>query len=73
MTYGNLGNAFTHSQYHKAIKYHTKHLEIAIEVGDRAGEGMPYTNLGNAYDSLGRSHKANRYHTRHLSGCDQGG
>jgi hypothetical protein len=26
----------------QAIKYHTQHLEIAKEVGDRAVEGMAY-------------------------------
>ena len=33
----------------KAIEYHEKHLKIAIEIGDRAGEGRAYGNLGNAF------------------------
>ena len=32
------------------------------EVGDRAGEGMSYGNLGNAYYSLGDFKKAIEYH-----------
>ena len=34
--------------YKKAIEYHEKHLKIAKEIGDRAGEGRAYGNLGNA-------------------------
>ena len=37
----------------QAIKYHTQDLAIAKEVGDRAGEGMAYGNLGCTYRSLG--------------------
>ena len=34
--YGNLGNAYQSlGDFRKAIEYHEKHLEIAIEVGDR--------------------------------------
>ena len=39
--------------YAKAIAYHTQHLAIAKEVGDRAGEGRAYGNLGNAFGSHG--------------------
>ena len=34
--------------YQKAIEYHAKDLKIAKEIGDRAGEGRAYGNLGNA-------------------------
>ena len=34
--------------YSKAIEYHTQDLAIAKEVGDRAGEGRAYGNLGSA-------------------------
>ena len=46
------------SDFSQAIKYHTQHLEIAKEVGDRAGEGKAYANLGNAHFSLGDYSKA---------------
>ena len=39
----------------KAISYHERHLQIAKEVGDKAGEGRAYGNLGNAYHSLASS------------------
>ena len=35
--------------FKQAIEYHMLHLTIAKEVGDRAGEGGAYGNLGNAY------------------------
>ena len=37
--------------FHKAICYHERSLQIAKEVGDKAGEGRAYGNLGNAYHS----------------------
>ena len=42
------------------------HLKIAIEIGDRAGEGRAYANLGNAFVSLGDFRKAIEYHEKHL-------
>ena len=53
--------------FKKAIEYHERHLSIAREVGDRAGEGKSYGNLGNAYHSLGDFKKAIEYYQRHLS------
>jgi len=41
------------SMYAKAIAYHQQELAIAKEVGDRAGEGKAYGNLGNAHMSQG--------------------
>ena len=41
-------------------------MKIAIEIGDRAGEGRAYGNLGNAYVSLGDYRKAIEYHEKHL-------
>ena len=35
-------------------------------MGDRAGEGRAYGNLGNAYDSLGDFAKAFEHHTQDL-------
>ena len=42
-----------HERVYKAIQYHEKNLKIAKEIGDRAGQGGAYGNLGNACDSLG--------------------
>ena len=41
-------------------------MKIAKEIGDRAGEGRAYGNLGNAYHSLGDYQKAIEYHEKHL-------
>ena len=41
-------------------------MKIAKEIGDRAGEGRAYGNLGNAYWSLGVYRKAIEYHGTHL-------
>jgi tetratricopeptide (TPR) repeat protein len=51
----------------KAIEYHTKDLAIKKEVGDRAGEGTAYGNLGNAYRSQGDFSKAIKYHAQCLA------
>ena len=37
-------------------------MKIAIEIGDRAGEGQAYANLGNAYFSQGDFVKDMEYH-----------
>ena len=50
----------------KSIEYHEKCLKIAKEIGDRAGEGRAYGNLGNAYQSLGDYQKAIEYHEKRL-------
>ncbi|XP_044167574.1 tetratricopeptide repeat protein 28-like, partial [Acropora millepora] len=47
-------------------EYHEKDLKIAIEIGDRSGEGQAYGNLGNAFQSLGDYRKAIEYHAKHL-------
>ena len=39
--YGNLGDAYQMlGDFHKAISYHERHLQIAKEVGDKAGKGQ---------------------------------
>ncbi|MGB3509876.1 MAG: tetratricopeptide repeat protein, partial [Microcoleaceae cyanobacterium] len=40
-------------EYHKAIEYLQKSLQIAMEIGDRYKEGNALGNLGLAYYSLG--------------------
>ena len=40
--------------------------KIAIEISDRAGEGTPYGNLGDAYQSLGDDKKAIEYFEKQL-------
>ncbi len=44
--YRNLGD------FRKAIEYYERALKICKEIGDRVGESICYTNLGNAYASL---------------------
>ena len=51
--------------FSKAIEYHGQHLAIAKEVGDRAGEGRAYGNLGIAYRSQGDFSQAITYHAQH--------
>ena len=48
------------------MDYHEKDLKIALEVGDRAGEGITYCNIGVAYRCLGDFKKAVDYHEREL-------
>ena len=47
--------------------YHAQQLAIAKEVGDRAGEGAGYGNLGCAYESQGDFSRAIMYHAQHLA------
>ena len=44
-----------------------KHVSIAKELGDRAGEGRTYCNLGIAYHNLGNLEKAIEFHSLHLT------
>ena len=53
--------------FQRAIEYHEKDVIIAKDVGDRAGEGRAYCNLGNAYHSLGDFQRAIEYHEKHLN------
>ena len=43
-----------------------KRLATAIQIGDRAGEGRAYENLGIAFKSQGDFRKAFEYHQKHL-------
>ena len=53
--------------FQRAIEYDEKDVSITKDVGDRAGEGRAYCNLGNAYHSLGNFQRAIEYHEKHLS------
>ena len=51
--YNILGNAYQSlGDFSKVIEYHTQHLAITKEVGDRAGEGTAYGNLGTCHKHL---------------------
>jgi hypothetical protein len=66
--YNTLGRAYRNlGNLNKAIEYHTLHLAIAKEVGDRAGEGKTYGNLGWTYQRQGDYAKAIEYHGQHLA------
>ena len=45
----------------------TCYINVAKEVGDRAGEGSSYGNLGNAYYHLGDFKNAIEYHQLDLN------
>ena len=61
-----LGNAHcSMGNFSQAFAYHTQHLAIAREVGDRAGECGAYGNLGIAHKSMGDFSQAIAYHTQH--------
>jgi hypothetical protein len=48
--YNTLGIAYQNlGSFSKALEHHKEHLTMAKEVGDRAGEGKAYANLGIAY------------------------
>jgi len=60
--YSTLGNAYqSQGDFSKAIKYHTQHLAIAKEVGNWAGEGRAYGNLGTCHMLLNEYVKAVAY------------
>ncbi|XP_068677644.1 tetratricopeptide repeat protein 28-like [Montipora foliosa] len=49
------------------MEYYEKDLSIAKEVGNRAGEGSAYRNLGNAYCNLGNFKQGIEYYEKDLS------
>jgi len=60
--YGNIGNACeSQGDFSQAIEYHAQDLSIAKEVGDRAGEGAAYGNLGTCHMHLNEYFKAVAY------------
>ena len=51
--YSALGNALDFlGDFDKAVEYHTQHLAIAHEVGDRMGDASACGNLGNVHNFL---------------------
>ena len=50
----------------RAIEYNNKYLIIAKEVGDRAGQGEAYANLGLACHSLNEFQRAIEYNNKYL-------
>ena len=49
------------------MEYHKLDLNIAKELGDTAGEGATYGNLGIAHQSLGDFKQAKECHKQQLS------
>ncbi len=49
-----------------ALGYHSMDLAIAKEIGDRAGIGKSYRNLGTIYKSIGEFRMAIEYHLKDL-------
>ena len=49
------------------MQYHKQRLDVAKDVGDRAGEGKAYGNPSNGYVSLGDFKQAIEYHKERLS------
>ena len=53
IAHGNLGTCYySLNDYDKAIHHFEMHVNIAKEVGDKAGEGRAYANLGACYHHL---------------------
>lgn len=48
--------------YKQAIHFYELDLSVAKELGDKAGEGSAYKNLGNGYRSLGNFKPSIHYH-----------
>ena len=66
--YCDLGAAYLElGQFHKAVEFHRKGLDIAQELGNKSGLSAAYSNLGNAYRSLGQFDKAVEFHRKHLN------
>ena len=61
-----IGDVYVLKDFQNAIKYLEIYLKISTEVGDRAGEGKAYSDLGNAYESLGDFQKAIECHERQI-------
>ena len=65
--YPSLRSPYTAIVFEKVVEFCQKCLNIALEVGDRAGEGGAYGNLGCVYDRLGQFEKAVEFHQKRLN------
>ena len=64
---GNGRDYISHDWHFRSVgEYQENGLKFAIEIGDRAGEGTPYWNLGDAYQSLGDDKKAIEHFQKQL-------
>ncbi|MBC7879755.1 MAG: tetratricopeptide repeat protein [Anaerolineae bacterium] len=62
-----IGNAYySLGEYQKAIDYHTKSLQMALQIGDKQGEGAAYGNLGLVYRIVGEYQKAIEFQNKRL-------
>jgi len=61
------GDTLLHPPLRVFLEEGGQELAIAEEVGDRAGEGKAYGNLGNACESQGDFSQAIEYHTQRLA------
>ena len=57
----------SHVNPEEDINHHNQRLSIAKELGNKAGEGSAYGNLGNAYQRLDDFKQAVEYHNKHLT------
>ena len=55
------------NQFGKAIEYHTKVLNLYLELGHREGEGFACNNLANTYRRLVQFAKALELYTKSLA------
>ena len=60
-------------EYQRAMEYTNKGLIIAKEVGDRAGQGQGYGNLGDIYLTLGEYQRAIEYTNKCIIICREVG
>ena len=63
-----MGTAFgSLGHYDKVIEFHTKHLNISRELGDRVGEGTALGNLGTVFSGLGQHNKEIEFFSKYLN------
>ena len=54
-------------QFERAVAFHSKHLALALKVGDKAGEGRAYGNLSNAYKAHGQLERAVEFRDKYFA------